>query len=291
MDANSRFHPSAGCPSRRSNRLLAAAGILLPVLAWAVPLQAQPADVSLKIDMVAWGDEIGGLALKAGKKDGPITALAFQYSEPATYSGPALMEIFKNGDGKTKPKPPPSAEDLKHLSQPLLPEPPEPGKAGPPATPLAAELAKRREKAPNLVALAQLPSGCRRATVLLAPAGDSTFLAYVINDDPSKLPVGKLRVHNLSPYPIAMRIDRGKPREIPTRGSIVVPVTDEQISYDLSYKLGDEWKFQEHNYLQIFAKDQTQMVILRSTNSHFLSSDGSSGGFLQCVTLRREPAR
>jgi len=260
------------------------------LLAWTAPLHAQPADVSLTIDVVAWGDEIGGLSLQPGKKDGPITALAFQYSEPATYSGPQLMEIFKNGDGNTKPKPPPSAEDLKHLSKPLQPEPAEPGKVGPPATPLAAELAKRREKAPNLVALAQLPSGSRRATVLLAPGGDGTFLAYVINDDPSKLPVGKLRIHNLSPYPIAMRIDRGKPKEIPIRGSIVVPVTDDQISYDLSYQLGDEWKFQEHNYLQIFAKDQTQMAILKSANPHFLSNDGSSGGFLQFVTLRREPA-
>lgn len=201
------------------------------------------------------------------------------------------MEIFKNGDGTAKPKPPPSAEDLKHLAKPLLPEPVEPGKSAAPTNRLAAELQKRREKTANLVALAELPAGSNRATVLLAPVGDGTFIAYVIDDDPTKLPVGKLRIHNLSPYPIAMRVDRGKIQEIAPRGSIVVPVTDEQISYDLSYKVEEEWKFQEHNFLQIFAKDQTQMVILRSANSHFLSSDGSSGGFLQAVTLRREPPR
>jgi hypothetical protein len=264
---------------------------LLPLLACLAPLHGQSADISLKIDLVAWGDEIGGLSLKPGKKEGAITALAFQYSAPVNYTGPPLMEVYKNGEGSVKPKPAPSAEDLKQLSQPLLPEPAEPGKAAPPTSRLAAELQKRREKKPTLVALAEIPTNSNRATVLLAPAGDGTFIAYVIDDDPTKLPVGKLRIHNLSPYPIAMRIDHGTAKELPPRGAIVVPVTDEQISYDLSYKLGDEWKFQEHNFQQIFAKDQTQMVLLKSANSHFLSSDGSSGGFLQAVTLRREPAR
>jgi hypothetical protein len=31
------------------------------------------------------------------------------------------------------------------------------------------------------------------------------------------------------------------------------------------------------------------MIILKSSNSYFMSSDGASGGFLQIVTLRRSP--
>jgi hypothetical protein len=261
----------------------------LPALALISPLAAQQGEVALKLDVVAWGDEIGGLSLKSADKAGGITALSFRYSAPVSYSGPALMEIFKNGDGNSKPQHKPSEEDLKHQLMPLVPEEAPAANDAPAKQGLALELEKRRKKAPNLVALAALPSGCRRATVLLAPVGDGTFLAYVIDDDPSKLPVGQLRIHNLSPHTIAMRINRAAPKEIKTRGSLVVPVSNEQISYELAYQLSDEWKFQEHNFMQIFTRDQTQMIILRSKNSFFLSSDGSTGGYLQVVTLRRGP--
>ncbi|OYV00117.1 MAG: hypothetical protein CFE26_24475 [Verrucomicrobiales bacterium VVV1] len=197
------------------------------------------------------------------------------------------MEIFKNGDGDAKNKTEPSEDDLRHQLMPLLPQDTPVDKNAPAKQGIALELETRRKKTPDLVALAVLPTGCTRATVLLAPASDGTFVAYVIDDDPSKLPVGQLRVHNLSPTTIALRCNGGGPKELKTRESFVVPVNNEQISYDLAYQAGTEWKFQEHNYLRILAKDQTQMIILKSNNSFFLSSDGSSGGFLQVVTLRR----
>ena len=289
MAVNSPSPHSVGCRSRKSDirRLFLAA--LLPVFGFGAVSQAQQGDISLKLDIVAWGDEIGGLALKSGEKAGTITALSFRYSNPVPYTGPALMEIFKNGDGNTKPKPQPSEEDLKHQLMPLVPEEAPAAKDAPAKQGLALELEKRRQKAPNLVALAALPSGCRRATVLLAPQGDGTFLAYVIDDDPSKLPPGQLRIHNLSPHTVALRINRAAPKEIKTRGAMLIPVANEQISYDLAYQLGEEWKFQEHNFMQVFAKDRTQMIILKSNNSFFLSSDGSTGGYLQVVTLRRSP--
>ena len=253
------------------------------------PLAAQQAEVSLKVDVVAWGDEIGDLSFKSGEKNGEITALSFRYSTSVPYSGPALIEIFKNGDGNTKPKPQATDEDLKHQLMPLKPEEPTANQDGPAKQGVALELEKRRKKAPNLVALAALPSNCRRATVLLAPIGDGTFFAYVVDDDPGKLPVGQLRIHNLSPHTIAMRFGGAATHEIKTRATLVVPVADEQISYDLAYQAEDEWKFQEHNFLPVYAPDQTQMIILKSNNSFFLSSDGSSGGYLQVVTLRRSP--
>lgn len=241
----------------------------------------------MKIDVVAWGDEIGGLSFKAGEKNGKIKALAFRYSDPVAYTGPAIMEIFKNGEGEAK-QAAASEEDLQHQLMPLQPKDASSDKDAPAKKGLALELENRRKKAPDLVALAALPSGCARATVLLAPATDGTFVAYVIDDDPSKLPLGQLRVHNLSPYPVAFRTSTSGTKELKTREAVVVPVNNEQISYDLSYQIDSEWKFQEHNYLQIFAKDQTQMIILKSKNSFFLSSDGSSGGFLQAVLLRRD---
>lgn len=264
------------------------AGLWFTCLAASIPVSAQQGDVSLKIDVVAWGDEIGGLSLKAGDKSADITAQAFRYSEPVSYSGPAVMEIYKNGNGKVKPMPAPSKEDLEHEMKPLIVEEPKAGEAGgAPKTSLALELEKRRQKAPNLVSLAKLPSSCRRATLLLAPGTDGTYLSYVIDDDPSKLPLGQIRIHNLCPFPIAMRCNGAPPKEMKTREVLTVPAPDGALTYEIAYKDGEEWKFQEHNIIPVRADEQTQMIVLRSNNGFFKSADGSTGGFLQAVTLRR----
>jgi hypothetical protein len=270
----------------RSNIL----GAALLVLA-AMPLRAQQGTgVSMKIDLVAWGNEIKGLSFKPGASKNTLTARSFRYSAPVAYSGPVVMEIYQSGT-TSAPVAQPSAQDKAHELHPLVVE--EKSDANNQANPkqgLALELAKRREKEPTLVALAALPGGtCRRATVLLGPADGGTYIAYVINDDPGKLPVGQLRVHNLSPLTIAMRCN-GKPaQELKTRETLLVPATNDQLIYELAYKLGDEWKMQENNVIPVRAKEQTQMIILKSSNNFFMSSDGSSGGFLQIVTLRRNP--
>jgi hypothetical protein len=286
MDASSTSSHSAGSPRRKSNVIRIAASLLFSTAI----LSAQQAEVSMKLDIVAWGDAIGGLSLGTVSKEGNITALSFRYSKPVAYSGPALIEIHKNGDGDAKEKYEPSEEDLQHELMPLKPEETAADKDAPAKQGLVLELEKRRKKSPTLVSLAALPSACSRATVLLAPAADGTFIAYVIDDDPSRLPIGQLRIHNLSQYPVAMRLKDQPTKEIKTRQAVVVPVSNEQISYHLAYQLDGEWKFQEHNFMQVFAKDQTQMIILKSKNPFFLSADGSSGGFLQVVTLRRSTA-
>jgi hypothetical protein len=123
--------------------------------------------------------------------------------------------------------------------------------------------------------------------VLLAPAGGNTYQAYVINDDPTLLPLGKLRIHNLSPMTIAMRCNGQTPKEIKTRETFTTTAPNQQVIYELAYQAGDEWKVQENNMLLIRPNEQTQLIILRSTNQFFLSADGSAGGFLQTVVLRR----
>jgi hypothetical protein len=268
---------------------------LLLMLALAAPrLVAQEPTVSLKIDIVAWGDDIAGLALQPGKSKGDVTALAFRYSTPVSYSGPVVMEIYKTGSGAANKAPEPSAEDLEHQLQPLVAEVSKPaeGEAAKPKQGLALELEKRREKNPTLVALAALPaSGCRRATVLLAPAEGGTFTAYVIDDDPSKLPLGQLRVHNLSPLNIAIRCNGQVNKELKTRETLLVPGQNGQLIYELAYKLGEEWQTQENNIIPVRETEQAQMLILKSENSFFASTDGSTGGFLQIATLRRNPAQ
>ena len=248
--------------------------------------------MSMKIDVVAWGDDIKGLSFKPGESTSHFTALGFRYSSPVSYSGPLIMEIYQSNGGPAAPAVEPSAQDKAHQLNPLVFEEKstDPGTKAQPKQGLALELEKRRRKSPALVALAALPApGCRRATVLLAPADAGTFAAYVIDDDPAKLPLGQLRVHNLSPLLIAIRCNGNPAQELQPRAAMLVPAKNQQLIYELAYKLGDEWKVQENNVIPIRPKEQAQMIILRSQHSFFLSSDGSSGGFLQIVTLRRSP--
>ena len=57
---------------------------------------AASAQVSLKADLVSWGEDIQGLTLKSAGKGEPVTALAFRYSKPVHYSGPEVMEIHQD---------------------------------------------------------------------------------------------------------------------------------------------------------------------------------------------------
>jgi len=263
--------------------------LLLTILALCAASIAR-AEVSMRLDIVAWGDEIRDLSLSAEGRGKPITARSFTYSEPVSYRGPELLEIHSTGASGPANDYKPTAEDLEHALIPLEPEPADKdtGNAAP-KNALAIELEKRREKEPTLVALAKLLSGSRRATVLLAPAGGGTYQAYVINDDPSTLRPGELRVHNLSPHPVAMR-SPGKPAaELSIRGVLDIPVKDGQVIYELAYRRDGEWIVQENNIIPVRENEQTQMMILRSNNRFFMSADGSTGGYLQTVLLRRLP--
>lgn len=293
MAANSKSSPSAGSPTVKSNRTLRSVFVAVlaafSALIGVSTIYAQEATVSMRIDVVAWGSDISGLSFKKGESNGEITALAFRYSEPIAYSGPAVMEIYKTG-GDSIAKIEMTEEQKEHELIPLIVEetPPAPGEA--PPSPLAAELEKRRKDNPNLVALATLPGpSCKRATILLAPAANGTYIAYVIDDDPSKLPPGKLRVHNLSPYEINIRCNGRDAKELKTRNSHIFPAANNTIIYELAYKLENEWIVQENNILSLDPEEQIQMIILKSRNQFFLSAEGAAGGFLQLVTLRRSP--
>lgn len=267
---------------------------LASLLSLAAPLAAQQKDhVSMKIDVVAWGNEIKGLSFKSGSSKSVITALSFRYSTPVTYSGPLVMEIYQSDNTATASMP-----AVKYPAEGrIIPQKPfgtgdkdDAAASSSPKQGLALELEKRRQKDPSLVALAVLPgNGCRRATVLLAPAQTGTFTTYVIDDDPSKLPVGQLRIHNLSPFLLAMRCNGNPARQLKSREAMLVPAIREHLIYELAYKLDDEWNVQENNTIPVRPTEQMQMIILKSENSFFLASDGSRSGFLQIITLRRSP--
>ena len=190
--------------------------------------------------------------------------------------------------GAPSEEPEPTEDDKAHQLMPLTaPEPSTDEAQDGPKSALAVELENRRKKEPTLVALARLPSGGSRATVLLAPAGGGTYMAYVIDDDPSKLPVGGLRVHNLSPFRVRMRFDGKLDKELATRDALNVPIRNQQVIYELAYSHEGEWKVQENNIMPVRSNEQTQLIVLKSNNRFFMSADGATGGFLQLVALRR----
>lgn len=238
------------------------AALLLPALT--APAQSAANDVSMKVDLVAWGESISGLSLKTSKGDDSLTALSFRYSKAANYSGPAVMEIHQKAESGSQPTA--AAADA-------------------PAIPPA--LAERRKENPTLVALVALPADSKHVTVLLAPAAAGTYQPYVINDDPSKLPPGRLRIHNLSPFPIAMRCNNKSGGELKTKGSMVIEPQNGEVIYELAYQKDGEWIMQENNLTSVKEDEQAQLVVLKSSADFFTSQDGSSSGFLQTVVLRR----
>lgn len=243
----------------------------------------------MSIDLVAWGDDINGLSLRAKKSSDSSTALAFRYSDPIKYAGPLLMEVYRDTSQDNKSEVPITAEDREMESQPLAPiidTVPDPEAKG-----LALELEKRRKEKPGLVALVPLPkSGSQRTTVLLAPQKNGTFSAYVINDDPTKLRLGQIRIHNLSPHAIALRLSSDKNKQLKPGEHLTFSPSKPQLIYELAYQKNDAWVIQENNIIPVRKNEQTQLIVLKSNNSFFLSSDGSKGGYLQSVILRRSPS-
>jgi len=242
----------------------------------------EPEEVNMLIDVVAWGDDITGLYLgDPGSEAGAVHAHSFRYgSEPERYSGARWLAIYQpraNTQDQDAARPP-QGGDASGSSRRQVP----------------LTLAERRVMEPSLVALVQLPRDARRATVLLSPAGDGTYNGYVINDDPSRLPPGKLLVHNLSPHTIAMQFGNNKPAIIEPRGEYLFEDSQKYLPYRLAYQIkyqpeeANDWKIQGSNIMKLSADEQTQMLILRSDNQHFLSSSGARSGYLQKVILRRK---
>ena len=244
-------------------------------LAHAQPPAPAPVQVAMKIDLVAWGDTIDGLRIHADGTDRNVTALAFEYSKAVAYAGSNILEISRDASAAANPvAPPPAAKPAAQA-----------GAAKPPLS----ELDQRRLKNPDLVALAWLPAGSTRVTVLIAPGANGTYQTQVIDDDPGKLPAGRLRIHNYSPIPIAIRCNRKDTVELKPHQSTVVAPLDQGVIYELAYLKDRKWEMQENNRIRVAAAEQVQLVILRSDAGYFASSDGSCGGFLQTVVLRRYP--
>lgn len=240
-------------------------------------------NVSMKIDLVAWGDGIPGLSLRPANKSNEVMAFPFSYSKAVPYSGSSMLEIFQNHGADTHIANVMGPEDG-IVSMPIIPEETADKSEKLAVPPMLRDL---RKKKPDLVALAVLPVGSRRATVLLAPGPDHTFQTFIIDDDPEKLPFGKVRIHNLTVLPITIHCKGGKTYELKPRATVVASPENRYIFYELAYKEGDEWKVLKNDMLRVAEDEQAQMVVVKSSNKHFMSSDGSMGGALQVVVLRR----
>lgn len=243
--------------------------VVLALVSAPVAAFAQGDQVAMRLDIVGWGEEISGLALR-GSSGTTFTAHAFRYGKAQSYSGPAVLEIYQSAADA------PAAAAVTPEELAKLPT-------------AIKQVFERRKNSPGLVALASLPSGSKRATVLLMPAPGGAYLTFVMDDDPSKLPVGRMRVHNLSPHPLAIRIGDKDNHQIPLHGSCTVAPTNQEIFYELAYQQDEEWKMLENNLIAVADDEQTQMVVVKSDSEYFVSSNGSRTGYLQIVLLRRMP--
>jgi hypothetical protein len=243
-----------------------------PEAAVAAPVPLPEAvKVSTKLDIISWAETISGLRLKEGGGGKDFTAKAFEYSEPIAYTGSSILEILQTTQpgnaGASVPKGPVIAKD--------------------PKVPLT-ELEKRRLENPSIVALASLPAGSTRATVLMAPATGGTYNTFVIDDDLAKLPLGKVRFHNYCKFPVAFRCHGKVFKELKPKETAIFEPINGQIFYRLYYWMGGEWVLQNSNSVEASDTEQVQLVALQSEAAFFTSSDGSRAGFVQTVTLRRK---
>lgn len=234
--------------------------------------------VTTKLDIISWAETIEGLQLKSGAGETDFIAKAFKYSNPIAYSGSNIMEILQTTQpgnaGAAVSKDPVVAKEAKipltELEKRRL------------------ELEKRRLENPSLVALASLPAGSTRATVLLAPATGGTYNTFVIDDDLAKLPLGKVRIHNYCKFPVAFRCNSKVSKELKPEGTAIVEPINGAVIYELYYWMGGKWVMQNSNSVEVKDTEQVQLVALQSEAGFFTSSDGSRSGFVQTVTLRRE---
>ena len=260
------------------------------------PVAAQNSDdtpqVSLTIDFVAWGEDLHGLEVRTGKKSEPVSALAFRYSEPYRYSGPQLLPL---AFGQVAPEVLANLTELREVQRrraredgledpgPLSPKPGIPHVDGE----IPKSLAVARETNPDLAALITLPANSKRVTILLYPGPKGSLLAKLFDDDPARHPAGKVRVHNLSPHRIAMRLASGKPAELEPGKNVLSPVVGGTFVYELAYENEGQWTMQENNLFPVRENEQVHFIVTRSNASFFTSSDGSRAGFLQTAILRR----
>jgi hypothetical protein len=267
----------------KSNPLPALAAACAAILLAAANAAAQSAgddgpQVALKIDLVSWGADLRGLALGKGGKHSGLTALAFRYSETIRYSGPQALEIFQDPNAASQIDGELLAAMRRRAAEDGIPLPAEFSKG--PANPAAGG-------EPRLIARTVLPAASRHVTILLAPGRDGTFQTHVIDDDPARLPYGRLRILNYSPHLVALRCNGKAARELKPKEAFIVVPENGQVIYELGYHHEGAWQMQENNLIPVSESDQVQFIILRSDADFFASSDGSRAGFLQSVVLRR----
>ncbi len=267
----------------KSNIIILSLGFFL--LRLTADAQDQGKTVDMLIDVVAWGNDIPGLSLgKPPAGADLIDAQAFRYGKPVKYQGQQLLAIYQAEPPAEVPVEL-SAEEEILLPRPLVPMD---TTAGVTSGKIPELLAERRKSEPRLVALVMLPVDSRRITLLLAPSHQGTFQGHVIDDGAANLTAGKLRVHNLSSHEIALKFGDEKEMHLKSCDASFVETTGKKFAtYRLAYLSDDKWKIQESNVLPLSPNEHCQMIILRSNNSFFLSSDGSRSGFLQMVILHR----
>jgi len=242
--------------------------------------------VKVKVDLVSLGEAAHGLYLK-GKKGKTVTAKPFTYGQTIKYTGERIIEIHQ-GSSTSGQDVAMSEEDKEHALQPLtLKDLPAVKADG--TDKYQQVIENMREESPSLVALASVPPNATHITILLTADINNTFRTLVFNDDPSKLPYGRLSIHNFCKHPIGLKFKSSKPAVLkPDTDLVVRPSARQSVSYMLSYPKNGKWKVQESNLVRVKPDHQVRMIVLNSSSTFFKSGSGTRGGRLQIAVLRRD---
>lgn len=209
-----------------------------------------PPQVNIKLTFVGWGQEIDGLKYRqsGSLKDIGVIPL-FTRSKAFDYSGPAVIEFYKEGlkIGTKKP----SDKDA-------------------------------------VVATATIPAGLKRVMILLSAQGDR-YQALVVPDDLDSVPAGQALVMNLCDTPIAIRTNKSETFSLaPGGGKLVRPGTKSALllQMEVGVQLNSVWTKTDNCFLPLPSGYQTVVFFLRSDSAYFKDVDGRLLKPMQMIVLR-----
>jgi hypothetical protein len=208
-----------------------------------------PEHVDIKFTLVGWGQEIANLEYRtSGSIKKTGVIPLFTRSKKFEYSGPAALEFYR--------------------------EP--------------ADGEKKTTEKNRVVATATIPSGLKRAMILMAPQGDR-YQAMVVPDDLDSVPGGQALVMNLCDTPIAIRTNKTDVFTLaPGAGKLVSPGTKSLLLLQMEVGVQENsvWKKSDNCFLPLPPAYQTVVFFLKSDSDYFKDVDGRVIKPTQMVVLR-----
>ena len=215
------------------------------------PATPAPEHVNIKFTLVGWGQEITGLEYRSSGSLKKTGAIPlFTRSKPIEYSGPAALQFFRE----------PAADE------------------------------KSSQEKDRVVATASIPTGLKRAMILMTPQNDR-YQTLVVPDDLDSVPGGQALVMNLCDTSIAIRTNKTDVFTLAPRASkLVRPGTKSLLLLQMEVGVQENsvWKKSDNCFLPLPPAYQTVIFFLKSDSDYFKDVDGRVIKPTQMVVMREQ---